>query len=617
MAMMPPRERRYFNDSERVSLFLASDGCCSRCGRELEPGWHADHVQPHAAGGITELDNGQALCPTCNLKKGAQPVQNLRQWQVAALRRFETRRSPDFLVVATPGAGKTTFALTAAARMIEAGYITRIIVVVPTSHLRGQWAKAGARLGIQLDSRFTNGVGVIAKDYDGVVVTYAAVASQGDLWRRHAVGESTLVILDEIHHCGERDHLSWGPALTAAFEAAHRRLLLSGTPFRSDGAPIPFVTYDPDGRCVPGYSYDYGEALRDRDVVRPIEFPVLDGTMRWRVDKVELSTELSTADDDTMAAALAVAVDPDGDWMPSVLRRADEELTRVRETMPDAGGLVIAADQSKARRYGQLLERICREPVAVAITDEPDASDIITRFTDGTSRWIVAVQMVSEGVDIPRLAVGVYASRYRTELFFQQVVGRFVRMRSPADETYASLFIPAIEPLVRFAREIETTTGAVLREQSDSKGGGSDEGPTVRVFDLIEATEAAHTSTVLGGSQPDDSELRRAQSAMNAVGITAGISVAQAALLLRAGGIAPVVGTVQVATPASPRPLVDEKMSLRRMVVKKVNDLARAKGHEQKKLHYTLNQHCGDTLPTATLETLKRRLAVLDGWLSE
>lgn len=613
--MMPSPERRHFNDGERVSLFLAADGHCSGCGDELEPGWHADHIVPYAAGGKTDVANGQALCPTCNLKKGARPMRGLRQWQQAALRKYAAQHG-DFLVVATPGAGKTTFALHAAMQLVESGRVSRIIVVVPTSHLRGQWARAAAKVGIQLDSRFTNGVGVIAKDYDGVVVTYATVAKEGGLWRRHAVSEATLVILDEVHHAGERDNLSWGPALTAAFEAASRRLMLSGTPFRSDGAPIPFVKYDAEGRCVPGYSYDYGEALRDRDVVRPIEFPVLDGTMRWRVDKVELSTELSSADDATMATALAVAVDPDGDWMPSVLRRADEELTRVREAMPDAGGLVIAADQPKARRYGQILERICREPVAVAISDEPDASDIIDHFAASRSRWIVAVAMVSEGVDIPRLAVGVYASRTRTEMFFRQVVGRFVRMTSAEDETYASLFIPAIEPLVRFAREIETTVSAVLRDQTEGKATGERES-SVRVFDLVESTEAAHTSTVLAGSQPDDHELRRAHAAMTAAGVTSGISVAQAALLLRAGGMAPVVGTVQVSTPAPPRPLVDEKASLKSIIKKKVNDLARLRSLEQKRIHYTLNQTCRDVIATATLDTLRRRLEILDSWLSE
>lgn len=609
--------RRRFGSRERVALYLAGDGRCVECGAELEPGWHADHVEPHSRGGRTDVINGQALCPQCNLKKGAR-VSELRQWQQEALRKFDANRQ-DFLAVATPGAGKTMLAVAAYKSMIESGEIDRLIVVVPTAHLRRQWAVAAARLGVQLDSRFTNGVGALAKDYDGPVVTYASVASEPLLWRRQSTSARALVVLDEIHHAGEDENLKWGPALKQAFEGATRRLLLSGTPFRSDGAAIPFVRYDESGLCVAGIEYGYREALLDRDVVRPIEFPVLDGRMRWRLNKVELETELSTADDATMAAALSVAIDPDGDWIPSVLRRADEELTRVRETMPDAGGLVIAADQPLARRYGSILRGITGEPSAVATTDELDASGIIERFASGNSRWIVAVQMVSEGVDIPRLAVGVYASRTRTKMFFRQVVGRFVRMRNDTDETYASLLIPAIEPLVRFAREIEETANEVLREQSEAKDGGERERPEVSLFDLIESTEAAHTSTVLSGQAPSDGELRRALAAMNAAGITGGISVAQAALLLRAGGIAPVVGTVQVAVPRqSAKPaLVDEKSSLRRLIKSRVGQYTKQTGTEYAYVHATLNKHFHErSIDQATLETLQGRLQILDRWIA-
>lgn len=609
-------DRRFFSSREHVALFLAADGRCAECGIELEPGWHADHVDPHSRGGATDVVNGQALCPRCNLKKGAT-VSDLRAWQAEALRKFDANRK-DFLVVATPGAGKTTVAVAGAQSMISAGEVTRIIVVVPTSHLRRQWSDAAARHGLQLDSKFANGAGAIAKDYDGVVITYATVASEPLLWRHQSASARTLVILDEIHHAGEAEHLSWGPALRSAFEPAVRRLMLSGTPFRSDGAAIPFVSYDDAGRCVPSHEYGYREALQDRDVVRPIEFPVLDGTMRWRLDKRELETELSTADDKTMAQALTVAIDPDSGWMPSVLRRADEELTRVRETMmPDAGGLVIAAEQTLARRYVTILRQITGEKPALAITDEPDASDNIKQFAAGTSRWIVAVQMVSEGVDIPRLAVGVYASRYRTRMFFRQVAGRFVRMRNDQDETYASLFIPAIEPLVRYAREIEETAAEVLREQSEPKEGAERELRDVALFDLVEATEAVHTSTVVSGQTPSEAELRRAMAAMTAAGITGGISVAQAALLLRAGGMPPVVGTVQVSVPKS-RSLVDEKARLRQVVSALVGKLGKASGADYKRIHFTLNQHFNEpSINQATVDSLRGRIEILKRWISE
>src|SRR5690606_19741506 len=419
-------DRRFFNARERAALYLAADGKCMSCGAELEPGWHADHVDAYSRGGVTDVTNGQALCPTCNLMKGNKPVSELRAWQAEALEKF-LRQTDDYLCVATPGAGKTRFALSAAQRLMERGEVQRVIVVVPTSHLRTQWAKAAHWDGIQLDSTYSNSIGALARDFDGTVITYAAVASAPLLYRKLTSDARTLVILDEIHHAGETR--SSGARIRMEFEPAVPRLALSGTPFRSDGTAIPFVRYDAEGRCLPSYVYDYGTALADGDnVVRQIEFPAFDGEARWlEATAAEARMRLSDTDDATRAKAMMSALSPDGDWIPSVLRQADARLTLHREQVPDAGGLVVAADQFKARKYAAMLAQICGEEPTLAISDEPDASRRIAEFAAGSSRWIVAVAMVSEGVDIPRLAVGVYATNVTAELFFRQVVGRFVR----------------------------------------------------------------------------------------------------------------------------------------------------------------------------------------------
>ena len=150
----------------------------------------------------------------------------LRQWQAEAFGRFLNNRG-NFLVVATPGAGKTMFALTSAARLIELGEIRRIIVVVPTKHLRKQWAREAAAMGIQLDYAFVNKNGAIGGDFDGVVVTYSAVANERTLFRKLAA-DRTLVVLDEIHHGG--DELPWGDALTLSSATRGRSKPLSPRP---------------------------------------------------------------------------------------------------------------------------------------------------------------------------------------------------------------------------------------------------------------------------------------------------------------------------------------------------------------------------------------------------
>jgi len=346
----------------------------------------------------------------------------LRSWQRRAMVEYLRRRDEDFLAVATPGAGKTTFALRIAVELLADRTVDAVTVVVPTEHLKSQWARAAARAGVQLDAAFRNADGYSTADFRGVVVTYAQVGVAPTVHRRRTLAGRTLVILDEIHHAG--DSRSWGDAVRVAFEPAVRRLMLTGTPFRSDENPIPFVGYElgPDGllRSSLDSSYGYGEALRD-GVVRPVIFLAYSGETRWRTSAgEELAARLGEPmTQDVVAQAWRTALDPAGDWMPHVLRAADARLQALRAGgIPDAGGLVIASDRPSARAYAKLLDAITDEKAVVVLSDDAGASGRIGAFAASDHRWLVAVRMVSEGVDIPRLAVGVYATSASTPLFF-------------------------------------------------------------------------------------------------------------------------------------------------------------------------------------------------------
>jgi superfamily II DNA or RNA helicase len=392
---------------------------------------------------------------------GTAPL--LRAWQTAAIERY-TREDPrDFLAVATPGAGKTTFALTVAAALLDRRVVDRITIVAPTEHLKTQWAEAASKVGISIDPSYAGRAGRTSKDYVGVAVTYAGVAANPLAHRIRTERFKTLVILDEVHHAG--DALSWGDAIREAFEPARRRLALTGTPFRSDVNPIPFVRYEPgpDGvpRSAADYTYGYGHALADH-VVRPVLFMAYSGAMSWRTRAGdEISARLGEPlTKDLTAQALRTALDPSGSWIPSVLQAADRRLSEVRRHVPDAGGLVIAGDQDTARAYAKVLAGIAGERPTVVLSDEKAGSRKISEFTAGESRWMVAVRMVSEGVDIPRLAVGVYATSISTPLFFAQAVGRFVRARTRGET--ASIFVPSVPALLGFASEMELERDHVL-----------------------------------------------------------------------------------------------------------------------------------------------------------
>lgn len=363
----------------------------------------------------------------------------LRPWQKAAFEKYVAAGQDDFLTVATPGAGKTTFALTVARHVLSERPRSRLIVVAPTAHLKVQWAQAAARFALHLDPQWSAADGALPADMHGIVTTYQQVATSADVLRQ--VANDAIVIFDEVHHAA--DDRAWGDSIRRAFEPSVRRLAISGTPFRSDTQSIPFVRYVLD-EAAPDYDYGYGEALRDGRVVRPVYFPRTGGDMEWTAPDGSLQ---SASFDDALDQArssqrLRTALSIEGEWLPTVLREAVAKLDALRAEHPEAGGLVIASDQDHARGIAGLLRDRFGQQATVVTSDDPDASARIARFSAGSDPWLVAVRMVSEGVDIPRLRVGVYATTTTTELFFRQAVGRFVRWTPGVKAQKAYLFIP-------------------------------------------------------------------------------------------------------------------------------------------------------------------------------
>lgn len=423
----------------------------------------------------------------------APDTQALRSWQRRALVRYLAAQPRDFLAVATPGSGKTAFALRVAGELLADGVVEHITVVVPTEHLKTQWAHAAARVGIALDPKFSNSAAHTSSEYHGVVVTYAQVAKHPTRHRVRTENRRTLVVFDEIHHGG--DAKSWGDAVREAFGDATRRLALTGTPFRSDDSAIPFVRYEPDPssdgliRSQADHTYGYAEALAD-GVVRPVVFLAYSGEARWRTSAGEehaarLGEPLNA---EQTARAWRTVLDAKGEWIPAVLQAADTRLTQLRNGgVPDAGAMVIASDQKAARAYAAVLTKLTGETPTVVLSDDPGSSARIAEYSAATGRWLVAVRMVSEGVDVPRLAVGVYATSASTPLFFAQAIGRFVRSRRPGET--ASIFLPSVPTLLHLASEMEAQRDHVLgKPHRESQG-----------FDDDALLDAARTKT-----EPDE-----------------------------------------------------------------------------------------------------------------
>jgi len=535
----------------------------------------------------------------------------LRRWQKAALDRFTAREGPDFLAVATPGAGKTTFALAAARQELAAAPGRRLIVVAPTQHLKRQWAEAADRLDLHLESEWSAAEATLPADVHGLVTTYQQVAASAGALARLA--PRAVVVLDEVHHAG--DDRAWGEAVRAAFEAGAVRLCLSGTPFRSDTRAIPFVRYDDEGLAEADADYGYGEALRDGGVVRPVHFPRIDGEMEWIAADGTLASASFADHLDAVGAAqrLRTALSVGGEWLPHVLERAHGQLVAVRRTHPDAAGLVIALDQEHARGVADLMRRRLGVRPVLALSEDAGASRAISAFARGSEPWIVAVRMVSEGVDIPRLRVGVFATTTTTELFFRQAVGRIVRWIRGLGPQPAYMFIPDDPRLRAHAVGIaEQRRHALRREDGDGRPeddpAALDEVPAPARDEPQMSLFAALSATPVGAPAvhgPEEAGLEVAEEPAD----DAPELVLELASAPHLG--APAAGDGQPRV--SPR---ERRRLLRDANTSAVRLISRATGMTHAQVNSELNRMAGvRSIGEATLEQLESRRAHAERWL--
>jgi superfamily II DNA or RNA helicase len=539
----------------------------------------------------------------------------LRRWQKEALDLLADREEPDFLAVATPGAGKTTFALTAVIQHLAAFPSHRVVVVAPTSHLKVQWARAAARLGLQLEPTWVSASGRLPSDMHGIVVTYQQVASSPQALAAHA--HRCVVVLDELHHTGEER--AWGAAVRHAFDAAPRRVALSGTPFRSDTHAIPFVTYVAD-EARADFDYGYEAALADRRVVRPVYFPAIGGFMEWAAPdgSVNAAGFDDALDAQRSSERLRSALSLDGDWLPTVLGQAHERLMDLRVGQPDAAGLVIAADQEHARGIARLLFQRHGVTAVVATSDDPTASNRIAAFADGVSPWIVAVRMVSEGVDIPRLRLGVFATTTTTELFFRQAVGRLVRHTGgAARRERAWLFIPDDHRLRRWAATIaEQRRHSLRRSWEDGEAPERAEDPVALVEPAGEEEQLSLfqvlSSSVVEGDGPsvfdDDPDVDGLDDEDDGgVPIDLPAPPPIGASRFR-GGLPPELAD---------RPLAEVKRELRDANAELAKELARSTGLSHREVNGRLNRLASlERVSDATVDQLRRRAHQAERWMS-
>lgn len=517
----------------------------------------------------------------------------LRGWQRRAFETWSAKRPTDALIVATPGAGKTRFAVRVVHAALAARDVARVIVVVPREHLKGQVARVFAQSGIQLDHAFANATRTLASDVDGAVVTYQQVAAAPRLFRE-LVRVPTIVVLDEIHHAGEE--ATWGQSLRDAFGGARYRLSMSGTPFRSDGAAIPFVRYEA-GLSVADFSYDYASALQD-GVCRALIFPLHGGEAEWvsrdgQMMRASFDAKLDRRhESERLRTALTQPA-----WVGDVLVKSHLRLAAMRMAgHPDAGALVAAMNQDHARFIADLLQKRVGVTPEIVVSDIDGASRRINAFAASRDPWIVAVHMISEGVDIPRLRVGVFASNVVTEMYFRQFCGRFVRTTSDSADREAYVYVPD-DPRIRgLAAQITVDVRSALRSRLDVDDPGA----------LVAAAQRSDRAS-------DEGEYASiSATAMESQTLSFGPLFNPGMLDDNAGPVAQTERPAAADVPTN----VERKERLRRQLRALVASVSTTFGVDHKWIHATLNQRCGGTVATAALLELEARRRVAAGWLA-
>lgn len=328
--------------------------------------------------------------------------------------------------------------------------------------------------------------------FDGIIgaaggsYTYQRLLSlKEDFWQLFDE-QRVLVIFDEIHHCSgltEEDCNAWGQEILLNIRAqAAYTLALTGTPWRSDQAPIVLAQYvDPDHQIQCHYHYGLSDAVRDNVCRRP-KIVLIDN------ENIQLfSNDRETRTFDSLLELLSTgaisysSVITHDKVMRYMLKAACLRLDVLRQESPDAAGLVVASSVEHAQKIAQMLHQEFGRIATIVTYKHDEPASRIERFRHGKDEWIVSVGMISEGTDIPRLQICCHLSHIKTELHYRQLLGRILRLtKTPNQEAW--LYTLAEPKLVEFAHRIADDLpehNVIIREGSAHHGESASHGETL------------------------------------------------------------------------------------------------------------------------------------------
>jgi len=406
-----------------------------------------------------------------------------RQWQKECLERFKQKiaeGADTFIFEACMGAGKSSMAAWLAKTLLEEYGVDHVLVLVPWRSIQGDVDKGmlGSFGNMGLDARdkfFTlkrRQARQPRPDLDATVTLYQEVCCQGaidtlKMWK--ADGMTYALICDEIHHTNEINS-SWGTYVEQLKELAEYSVFMSGTFFRGDGKPISCIPLDSENLPIKDYRFPYASGVKE-DVVRAVTTRDINAKVLLfdRNTNRKFELELNQVTNRELSEAKKQVLDPTGECMRHMIETVHNALMQSRSKFPDAACLFVCrpgggdnytseGSESQEDRHVHIIskqiEQLTGETPTVVTHHDRDSVGKIARFRRGTDPYLVAVNMVSEGCDIPRLRSVAFCRYTTSEMLFRQIVGRALRLHTPEDGTAAQIYIPAFPRLVEFAERL-------------------------------------------------------------------------------------------------------------------------------------------------------------------
>lgn len=502
--------KRQLSESEMVELVQRQDGLCHDCKCEIGSArgkqFNGHHVIEYAIGGQTDLTNEVAVCVDChNVRHDNRLYDQIKEfksrcdprfaWQIKGLfiaaKRIRDGANVLFAEVVM-GAGKSLFSIIIAAMCRQKRGVDTTIIIVPKNANADGFADEirafdpGASISRQLLPSANRVLDPPSEDY--IIVTYQAVTGRNHQailkairqWKKQ--GWSCCFVFDEIHHTS--DVTTWGNVKNLEAEAS-MSLLLTATPFRQDEAKIAIIPYGLLGVPVPDISYTMREAIRDR-VCREVSFRFVDVTspITW-IEKQEgklverHADRLCDVPKDLQASVARKLLMPDRALWTPIYQHGVERLKAFRSTHSTAlakGLIVCEAGKDRECNEAQWIERTanawvrdggCQQKPVVVTYEKQDSSDRIRHFrNDPMSQWIAAINMISEGVNIPWLMVLCLFRCISSEMLFNQLVGRVMRTTlKGSNEEWGRIVLPRTSHHLEFAESIQDAVRKGIQER--------------------------------------------------------------------------------------------------------------------------------------------------------